>query len=778
MNSNLVTSLEPRILTTDSTRGTRNLVRRRRGPLRWDSKYRGPLSSRGTPEGGPLPLIARQRSGTLPFGETNASGHTLPEMPWELQGGHPSTCRHSSSEIKMSRDKISVHKSPFCSSHGEGRGRGGGGGGGGGGRGVLLLVVLVSGSLLPSARGFDLSLLANDDQVKIVVDNQTVYTSEAVPPEPNHNAPRHAGVHVVALHPLTGAPVYRRRFLTFQPSEEANLALALCRLQPGRVVVIVAVTPFLPYLLPNGMSALTTLGSSFISKVTDYEKWAMVVLKGDRPRLEGRAENGSFLSTPEEDPGSLLKGDIAETLCVLPLGGSRVLAEVLVTRLVTKRLRKASSTDIRVDLKHQDKNDALPGTVPSCPEWWADDPKEAQRIRFCDAYDGYGSLCSPCYTRGASSKPWLWRQNSPRIRVQESIAVVIVTANNPQHLYRLLESLLRVAGAGETDFLVVVDGPHQETVDLVHLVDLEAEVHLPEGKPHEYTRTNMNIRFALYRVFQKFPQASKAILLEDDLIVSPDFFSYFHQTAWLLDKDPSLSIVNAFGQNSFPATALSVTTVLRADMYPQYGWMTTRAWVEETLPNWVPPGENRDWDWWLFGEGRQCGQQAVVPEVSRTHHAGSAGAHVTGWWQHSLYNRRIHNRQQNVTLEDTSRLLKADYALWFESQIGNATKITLTVHPCKYDFLPEDQEGPFVVFLGLLQRDDAYQSFFLFQACLGLDDRDLKELYEGVLRLRVHRHAYRHAHSWQYYAAVASGTLTPSAEQVFRGHKGLASTHK
>lgn len=42
----------------------------------------------------------------------------------------------------------------------------------------------------------------------------------------------------------------------------------------------------------------------------------------------------------------------------------------------------------------------------------------------------------------------------------------------------------------------------------------------------------------------------------------------------------------------------------------------------------------------------------MFPELSRTFHAGSAGVHVTGFEQESVFNRMIFNQEPEVELED------------------------------------------------------------------------------------------------------------------------------
>ncbi|KAB7499602.1 hypothetical protein Anas_07999 [Armadillidium nasatum] len=85
-----------------------------------------------------------------------------------------------------------------------------------------------------------------------------------------------------------------------------------------------------------------------------------------------------------------------------------------------------------------------------------------------------------------------------------------------------------------------------------------------------------------------------------------------------------------------------------------------------------------DWDWWLFNEGKRQDLNSVVPEVSRTGHAGSAGAHVTGFQYH-----RVRNTTNGWTM--------------------------------KLKYQPKFT-GPFVLFLGVPARDDEYDAFYLMQS--------------------------------------------------------------
>lgn len=61
------------------------------------------------------------------------------------------------------------------------------------------------------------------------------------------------------------------------------------------------------------------------------------------------------------------------------------------------------------------------------------------------------------------------------------------------------------------------------------------------------------------------------------------------QTSVLLDEEKdSLYAVSAFSHLSSSHTARDLTRLVRVTYFPSCGWMTTRAFLTETLPRWPP----------------------------------------------------------------------------------------------------------------------------------------------------------------------------------------------
>ncbi|KAG7160521.1 O-linked-mannose beta-1-2-N-acetylglucosaminyltransferase 1-like 2 [Homarus americanus] len=226
-----------------------------------------------------------------------------------------------------------------------------------------------------------------------------------------------------------------------------------------------------------------------------------------------------------------------------------------------------------------------------------------KRQHFCDMYDGYGDLCS-------CSAPFTLPANATG--TGEELGVVVVAGSRARYLFRLLRQLLTQPGVALHQVLVSIDGGYEETIKLVDLLGLR------------------HMRFALYHGVQLLA-TNKFIILEDDLILAPDFYSYMQQTAVLLDKDPSLFAVSAYAHFSFRHTAHDPTRLYRVHSLPAYGWMVKRSFLEETLPKWPPVFVATDWDYWMGCGLVRRGRELVIPEVSRTSHAGLSGTHFSGF---------------------------------------------------------------------------------------------------------------------------------------------------
>ncbi|KAK3868636.1 hypothetical protein Pcinc_025989 [Petrolisthes cinctipes] len=529
----------------------------------------------------------------------------------------------------------------------------------------------------------DVTVQVGPSNVTIWVSNTVVYevsgmrSTQGGNHKTHHRFGPHAGVHLVVVEPKTGRVMLRQRFLTYQPAEHMDLASTLASIQSARLVILAAIPEWLLFMGKTGRESLESLGFRWCSRVASSEGWVGVVMMG--------------------------VGVVAET--TVPWQWRQNHTNPFTLHLSLPRLQQQQGYFCK----------------------WHNDENLKKQAAFCRQYEGYGDLCR-CHN---PFTPAL-RFKQERVVMVEQIPVVVVTANKPHHLYRLLRNLFSIDGGGQTEVLVAADGGGGETLALAQVLGVAAVAHRPQGL--DSNRTNTNVRFALYTVFSHFPQADKAIVLEDDLILSPDFFSFFHQASWILNNDPTVFCVNAFNSNSLPVTASDTTRLLRSESFPMYGWMVRRNYARQIVVNWIPLGPG-DWDWWLMGSWAQRGRDVVSPEVSRTRHAGNAGAHVDGFEQHLYYSRVLASTDPHTRLHDLKSVLLHNYMRELRDELQRSEIVTLD--PRERDFLPKGRPGPFVTYVRAGTRNDEYFSFRLFLMSTRTYYWDTREVFRGVMRLRL-----------------------------------------
>eukprot|EP01065_Artemidia_motanka_P017061 TRINITY_DN20631_c0_g1_i1.p1 TRINITY_DN20631_c0_g1~~TRINITY_DN20631_c0_g1_i1.p1 ORF type:complete len:535 (+),score=170.51 TRINITY_DN20631_c0_g1_i1:76-1680(+) len=126
-------------------------------------------------------------------------------------------------------------------------------------------------------------------------------------------------------------------------------------------------------------------------------------------------------------------------------------------------------------------------------------------------------------------------------------------------------------------------------------------------------------KWALDRVLSEGPY-SRAVVLEEDMEVAPDFFEYVLAASPLLSA--GLMCVSGWNDNGRAAIADDPSAVYLTDFFPGLGWMLSRELWAELSPVWP----ESDWDDWLRRPEVSRGRPCLRPEVSRTRvHCGGSG---------------------------------------------------------------------------------------------------------------------------------------------------------
>ena len=227
--------------------------------------------------------------------------------------------------------------------------------------------------------------------------------------------------------------------------------------------------------------------------------------------------------------------------------------------------------------------------------------------------------------------------------------VVLLTCNRPELLDGTLHSLLQVKGVSKANLMVMQDGQMKSVTQMANKYGLVVHrnaqgINLRGGVPRDgAARIASHYKFSLGKAFEENPDAPAIIIVEDDLLFSPDFYEYFKHNAEVLEEDPSLFILSAWNDNGFRGKVRDPFALQRTEYFPGLGWLLPRElWERELASKWP----RNHWDHWLRSYEINKGREIAYPQVPRTFHNGIKGTFMD-LSTHNRYFRDIdYNRRQ------------------------------------------------------------------------------------------------------------------------------------
>lgn len=125
-------------------------------------------------------------------------------------------------------------------------------------------------------------------------------------------------------------------------------------------------------------------------------------------------------------------------------------------------------------------------------------------------------------------------------------------------------------------------------------------------------RIARHYKYSLSSAFDRFRSAEAVIVIEDDLLFSPDFYEYFKFVSPILQEDSSVFAVSAWNDNGFKRRVKDVFGLRRTVFFPGLGWLLTRKLYKEELEQHWP---KEHWDHWLRSPEIHRYREVVHPEV-------------------------------------------------------------------------------------------------------------------------------------------------------------------
>ena len=272
-------------------------------------------------------------------------------------------------------------------------------------------------------------------------------------------------------------------------------------------------------------------------------------------------------------------------------------------------------------------------------------------------------------------------------QVSQKTAVVIACFNRPDYLTRTLNSLFSLSIPKDFQVFVSQDGNHPgvsrvisnfaNTKGLEHLVfqyDQGSWVskdpaYIP-GQFDVYYRIAAHYFFFLHELFS-VRRFDKVIIIEDDMELAPDFFSYFSTMGDLLDRDPSLFCISAWNDNGREGLVSDSKQVYRSDFFPGLGWMLTSKFWDKIDHKWTAAF----WDDWLRDPQQTSGLQCLFPEVNRVYTFGSEGSSQGQYFNKYLATIQLNKENIDWSRIDKEYLYSDQYDAWISALIDSAIQI-------------------------------------------------------------------------------------------------------
>ncbi|KAL1504362.1 hypothetical protein AB1Y20_010768 [Prymnesium parvum] len=261
-------------------------------------------------------------------------------------------------------------------------------------------------------------------------------------------------------------------------------------------------------------------------------------------------------------------------------------------------------------------------------------------------------------------------------RCMPSPALVVMTHARADMLRRSLEQLQGMALRDRFTVYVSDDGGNQKVREVAAATGFVREVLTYPPRPPG----SLFASSGLGKIAAHFHAALDAVLVErnhshvvmveDDLLLSPDFLRLFWQSAWLLEQDPSLWCVSAWNDQSFPHTATDARQLLRTDYFPGLGWMIRAATWHELRQRW-PRAPTTGWDHWMRLSATSRGRECVVPRINRSRHANAHGTNVR---DNRPFERFSFERHGVDDFGDLAYLLRDRYETGVEQSIRRAQR--------------------------------------------------------------------------------------------------------
>ncbi|XP_033745056.1 protein O-linked-mannose beta-1,2-N-acetylglucosaminyltransferase 1-like isoform X2 [Pecten maximus] len=380
------------------------------------------------------------------------------------------------------------------------------------------------------------------------------------------------------------------------------------------------------------------------------------------------------------------------------------------------------------------------------------------RRAFCKKYDGYADFCD-------ASK--IDKTISPVALVDKSlfnnpvfdVPIIIIPGMDHNALVRTLETTIMQPGVHPSLVTVMWD---EKTVEHAELADLfNYNNHSLSGSLNYIDQ----MQKALTAGWELHSESKYMIVLEEEIVLAPDFLSFLGQSLVVVDSDATLLGVSAWNYNGYDTTSGDRTLAYRVEEFPGLGFLLKRSVYDTYMKNRLSICcVGRVWeDWGLAGD--DVVGEILIPDVSRIYRQPYQTWNTDEDYLTELFNKpRLTNIEAGMNLKGLSRLMDSSYDSLLHKTIESAGIITVDkLKKCitgkeQLLYVPAEIKSVFAVYFEQSGPQD-YSLLNQLCHCFGLysvKGKRPRNLHKGIIR---------------FYFDRREGILIGSSSQEFYRHK-------
>ncbi|KAK6175496.1 hypothetical protein SNE40_013951 [Patella caerulea] len=395
------------------------------------------------------------------------------------------------------------------------------------------------------------------------------------------------------------------------------------------------------------------------------------------------------------------------------------------------------------------------------PEVYRNDERRA----FCVKYGGYSELCDPAHVDDLIKPVKVINKQMEANKVYAT-PIIIIPGMNHNALVRTLQTTLMQPGINTALVTIIWDEKFPEHGDLAQLFGFNNR---SVSGSLQYSEQVLK---ALKLAVDQHTDVEYLIVLEEELILAPDFLNFMAQCVEILNADETLLGVSAWNFNGYEDVSGNKELVYRVEEFPGLGLFIKTSALQRLFQydNIKQCCNKRSWYGWNVNS--LIGGEILIPDVSRVFRQVYQGADNLEDYIQALFNRpRLTNLEQETTLGNMNNLAEKVYEDILQEELTKATILTTNqITQCyqKGSFIKEfNQSAPGIPII-VSYTQESENDLSLLQKlckCFGLfssTNSKPKNLHHGLVRFYyLHRNIYLVGSSTRYYSYVEDKLKIP-----------------